>query len=285
MFGNDLLYIIESDLWGLADDLKMAKRINSIYDANRLQSDINRVMDWCERNGMPWNEKKSKLITITRQRQPLDHPYTGNGEQILRVATIRDLGVVVDQHLRFDVHIDEIVRKATRMTGFIMRICKNFNEPKPIISLFNQIVRPKVEYCSPVWNPYYAQYSEKIESLQHMFTRYLYRKFNYPYESYDIRLTRLGLTSLIDRRRNADVITLHKIVHGTIHCSLTNEIQYHFPTHGLRNVDLFKLPRSRTNIGKNAPLYRLCSTYNESYNDVDIFSTERDFKKMIRSNL
>ena len=61
-------------------------------------------------------------------------------------------------------------------------------------------------------------------------------------------------------------------------CDLTVQLQYRFSMHGLRKVDLFALPKCRTNVGKAAPLYRLYNTYNGSYADTDIFLPLHTFK-------
>lgn len=249
----------------------------------RLQQTIDDITHWCASNGLALNSRKSKHITISRQKRPYESTYFVDGVPLEKVSEIRDLGVIVDRRLSFSPHVDMVVRKAARLSGFVMRICRSFNQLDPMISLFNRIVRPILEYCSPSWNPCYLQYVERIEAVQHTFTRFVYRKFHFPYEPYQTRISRLQMTSLCDRRRVLDMSTLHRLVHGSIHCSLTNDLQYRFPTNGLRHVDLFYVPRSRTNLGKSAPLSRLCRTYNESYNDVDIFENLTQFKRMIQN--
>lgn len=258
--------------------------IKSWSDAELLQKDIDAIGQWCVNNGLQMNIDKCRVMTITKKRHPITYNYTLDGVAIERVNKIRDLGVIIDEHIRFDSHNDEIVRKAAKMNGFVMRMTKSFYLIEPIITLFNQIVRPVLEYCSPSWNPMYGIYIDRIEAIQHSFTRHLYRKFHYPYEPYEQRLIRLGLRSLMQRRQEADVLFLHKLTHSSIHCSLTEALSFRFPTNGLRSVDLFYLPTYKTNVGKSSPVPRICSLYNETYNDVDIFMDFNRFRRMVKQS-
>lgn len=282
IFFNDVLSEISSDVWAFADDIKVVKNIDTVDDVVQLQQDVERVNKWCGRNGLALNTQKSRMMSFTRKKLPIVAQYSIDGEEVVRVTEMRDLGVTMDSKLSFDVHVDNVVKKAAKMMGFVMRLCKPFHMLKPIVSLFNQLVRPSLEYCSTAWNPYYVQYSDRLEAIQHAFTRYLYRKFHYPYEPYNTRLQRLGMCSLLDRREVADMLFLHKLVHSNIKCSLSNEICYRFPTHGIREVELFHLPKCRTNLGKASPMYRMCATYNKSFSDFDVFLSYKIFSGQVK---
>ena len=46
--------------------------------------------------------------------------------------------------------------KANRVMGIIRRTI-SYKEPRIMLSLYKTLVRPHVEYCSSVWNPYYSK--------------------------------------------------------------------------------------------------------------------------------
>lgn len=278
LFFNDLVVKLKCDGWSFADDFKCAKKIETLLDAAVLQHDFDMIGSWCRSNGLQLSLEKCGVLTVTKKRSPIITNYSIQGVSIKREEAVRDLGVIIDSQLRFDAQVDEVVRKASKLNGFVMRMCKNFYLLDPIMSLFNQLVRPILEYCTPAWNPFYGTYVDRIEAVQHSFTRYIYRKFHYPYEEYDQRLLRLGMKSLERRREEADVLFLHKLTHSSVNCALTEALAFKFPTRGLRAVDLFHLPQHRTNVGKSAPVYRLCKLYNDVYHDVDIFNNFNRFK-------
>lgn len=57
-------------------------------------------------------------------------------------------------HLKFTSHYVNIKNKAFINLGFLLRYSKDFKSPKTIKSLYIAIVRPELEYCSPLWSPH-----------------------------------------------------------------------------------------------------------------------------------
>ena len=96
-----------------------------------------------------------------------------NFEMLKSVTTMKDVGVIVDQKLKFNEHIDEVVRKASKMLGFVMRASKQFNQLNVVMNLYKTLVVPHLEYCSEIWSPIYSIHQERIENVQHRFTRNL----------------------------------------------------------------------------------------------------------------
>ena len=55
--------------------------------------------------------------------------------------------------LKFDDHIDAIVKKANQQLGIIARVFKSKNI-ETMIPLYKTFVRPFLEYNSLIWSPY-----------------------------------------------------------------------------------------------------------------------------------
>ena len=47
----------------------------------------------------------------------------------------------------------------------------SYKEPRIMLSLYKTLVRPHVEYCSSVWNPYYSKDKELLEKVLHRYTK------------------------------------------------------------------------------------------------------------------
>ena len=62
----------------------------------------------------------------------------------------------------------------------------------PVKTAFIALVRPTLEYASPVWNPYLVKHIHSIESIQRRATRLLCGSHN----SYTERLTELNWSTL-----------------------------------------------------------------------------------------
>jgi hypothetical protein len=67
--------------------------------------------------------KKCFVITISTQNQDLDHHVYGTSNHVFAayVNNIRDLGIIIDSHLKFDQHIDIIVREAMSRAYLILK--------------------------------------------------------------------------------------------------------------------------------------------------------------------
>jgi len=65
------------------------------------------------------------------------------------------------------------------------------------LALFKSLVRPNLEYCIPVWNPYLVKDEKLIAGIQQQATRMIQ---GIQHRKYDNRLNCLGLIHL-ERRR------------------------------------------------------------------------------------
>jgi len=92
--------------------------------------------------------------------------YTLSGCSLDRITRVDDLGVILDPKLKFSDHISSIVNKARGVLGFIKRWSKEFDDLYLTKTLFISLVRPILEYESPVWSPQYAVHSDLIELVQ-----------------------------------------------------------------------------------------------------------------------
>jgi len=215
IFINDLLSMLPSGS-GFADDLKVFRKIEDVYDYETLQQDLVKIVKWCETNKMVINVKKCAIMSTTLSHNVIKFPYNINNVVLDRVAVKKDLGVLFDDKLSFNAHIVDITRSAYRMLGFVFRSGKFFKSQQSMKLLYNALVRNRLEYCSTVWSPMYLNAIDQLERVQKKFTRMFYFKFNIetPRPHYHVRLKRLKMHSLESRRIENDEIMLFKLVRG-----------------------------------------------------------------------
>lgn len=270
IFINDLPSKLKCNSLFFADDLKMFTKITQPIDCNNLQSDINTLNNWCNENGLLLNINKCKYIPFSNRIVQLQTSYHINGITLEQVSSIRDLGVIFDSKLRFDLHIEEIIKKSYRMLGFIMRATSKFNNIKCINMLYNALVRSNLEYNSFIWSPHYESQSHQIERIQKNYTRQLAFKFRIDYNDYTDRLERLGLLSLRERRTYFDMLQLHKIVHSP-DSALFAELNIRNNPYSNRHNSLFTIPASRSDYGLyKCPLNRYQKTFTQQFNEIEI---------------
>jgi len=156
-----------------ADDLKIYREIKSLDDLIKLQEDINNLYKWSVENKLPFNISKCSIVTYSRAKAPIHFEYKMGNLTINRVSQILDLGILFKSDLNFNEHIFNICSKASRNLGLIKRSCKSFKNVKTMKTVFNALVRSKLEYATAVWTPYCSTYSDMIERIQARFYRHL----------------------------------------------------------------------------------------------------------------
>jgi len=69
------------------------------------------------------------------------------------VDVVNDLGVVVEQHLTFLKHIDQIVQKAASRCYLVFQ-CFQSRNTELLVRAFTTYVRPLLEVNLQVWSPH-----------------------------------------------------------------------------------------------------------------------------------
>lgn len=66
-----------------ADDVKLYARVGSVRDAERIQSDLDALVEWSSRNGLRLNTSKCVVISFSRSRDPFRFDYSIDGSDLL----------------------------------------------------------------------------------------------------------------------------------------------------------------------------------------------------------
>ena len=194
---------------------------------------------------------------------------------ICEKEVIRDLGVYVDNKLRFNIHVDKIATKGFKMLGFILRNSKNFKRALTKIAIFNSIVRSDLEYCSVVWTPFYEIHKSRIESVQKRFLWHLSYHCNMVKKltSYSSRLKHFKLISLDNRRIILDHLFLYKIINAYIDCPrLLGQININVP-YKLARMSRYRLlcaKSFKTNLGHFSTINRMQVQYSRLSRSPDV---------------
>jgi hypothetical protein len=103
--------------------MKLFLPVRGFQDCLKIQSDLNRLPEWCEANALELNVGKCKSITFSRLRHPyIAFSYMVGGIILDRVNSVNDLGVIMDSKVSFTGHIDVTVGRALAMLGFVKRL-------------------------------------------------------------------------------------------------------------------------------------------------------------------
>ena len=194
-----------------AVDCKAFRVVNRPNDLIMFQDDLDSLCTWSQQNRMTFSVKKSKLMHITREKQPFRSSFTLNGSVIQEVYEFCDLGLLTNHHLSWNSYVDAITNKANRILGLLRRSCRGWKDTETLKVLYCTLVRSQVEYGSVVWSPYIARNIDKLERIERRGTKFIIGKSNF---TYDERLKCLNFLSLEKTRYLFDVTLWYKASNG-----------------------------------------------------------------------
>lgn len=198
--------------------------------------------------------------------------YTILNDRLQSVTVIRDLGVLLDNSLSFVNHMDYMVSKAMRMSGFIKRITINFTNVRCLTILYIALVRSILDYNCIIWAPGYNVHIDRIEHVQRKIVKALCFKANVNFDNlnYDQKLQYFGLHPMFKRRNYFELCFAFKVLNGIILCpDILSTFRLHIPSFNARFHYLLITDYRRTNYGGNSPLQRIAKIVN-SLNNVDL---------------
>uniref|UniRef100_A0A0K8RFY2 Putative rte ele1 orf1-h 1e-60-j 4 n=1 Tax=Ixodes ricinus TaxID=34613 RepID=A0A0K8RFY2_IXORI len=218
-------------------------------------------------------------MSLSRKRHNLSYVYVLENETICRTTQMRDLGVLVDDHLFFLSHVSSIISQSLRTLGIMSRLTRSFITPHCLLRLYSTHVRSKLEFASVVWNCISITASEGIEHVQKRFVRIIYDRYfgRKCFYEYNLILAKLTLGTLCKRRSIRDIQFLHRLIHNAIDSpTLLTCVHFRIPLRtNSRNPRVFY-----PDLIRNAsPVSRIQHVLNTQFTDVDIFSTNLSFRE------
>ena len=218
IYVNDIDEGLTCKISKFADDTKITGRVTTTAEKALLQSDLVRLVNWSKKWQMSYNVNKCKVLHIGSSNDCSN--YSMNGVELCKVSEEKDLGVTISKDLKPEKHCSEVVKTANKLIGFIGRTFQ-FKSDKVILSLYNALVRPHLEYCVQFWSPYFRKDIEKLERVQRRATKLIPRLRNKPYEE---RLKELNLFSLEKRRLRGDLIEVFKMMRGFVNVNISDYV-------------------------------------------------------------
>ena len=166
-----------------ADDTRLSKAIcgeATEEDMFLLSMDLHRVISWALANNMELNESKFDLLCYSyRPAAKLFRSFpftqssyeyeTPSGTLINSTKCVRDLGVHMSSDYTWSAHISTIAEEGRKMLSWILGIFQDRTR-LTMLTLYKSMVRSKLEYCCPLWNPSLVAEMLKLERIQRIFT-------------------------------------------------------------------------------------------------------------------
>ncbi|XP_069114821.1 uncharacterized protein [Argopecten irradians] len=207
-----------------ADDSIIYKTIHEQEDTQKLQHDLDNAGQWEHDWLMQFLPDKCNVISTTTKRNKIHHNFTLHNHSLEHVKYSKNIGLTLQNNLQWDKHTNNITANANRILGFLKRNL-TINSPHIKEHAYKALVRPKLEYCSSIWDPHNTGQIQQIEKTQRRAARYEHNRYHSTSSVTDMLYT-LQWPTLQTRRLQSRLILLYKITH---HLVANNPEQYLTP--------------------------------------------------------
>jgi hypothetical protein len=191
----------------------------------------------------------------------------------------RDLGIVISNMLRPAAQCAKAAKTAQAVLGQITRAFQ-YRDRRVFLQLYKQYVHPHLEFATQSWSPWLQADIGVLEKVQR---RAVGMVFSLQAKDYEDRLRELGLTTLEERRHQADMAHMYKIC--TCKDGLNHSDWFEPPTEAAartrRHIDPLNMRphRGRLEIRRNFFTVRAGDRWNDIPSGVKHASTASSFKK------
>jgi len=274
---NDLPEQVHTMVRMFADDTKVFADASARGAVQEIQEDIIRLDNWAKEWQLTFNAKKCKVMYVGKKNPCHEYKMEQEGVQIEleRTRVEKDLGVHIDDQLKFSDHTEIQVNKANKLLGLIRR-SYTYLDKDCITTLYKTLIRPLLEYGHCITYPRFEKDRKLVEGVQRRATKMIpeLRDMEYP-----DRLQALKLPSMQYRRERGDMIESYKFTHQKY------KSDYPFidgsESNSRGNSLRFKKSHVRTKIRQHFFSHRVINLWNSLPDEVVTAPTINTFKNRL----
>ena len=187
-----------------ADDMALHRTICSSVDFSIVQCDISMLALWIRNNFLSLQPSKCHAMMVTRKRPSQAGEASPTlyveGIPLPYVNSVKYLGILITSNLSWSQHISNLHLKVRRLIGMMYRRFYKDAEPSTLLQLYISFIRPHLEYCGAVWDPYLVKDVELLEKAQKFGLKVCLKNWSSDYSNL---LSTANISTLSTRRLQA----------------------------------------------------------------------------------
>ena len=253
-----------------------------------MELNLNSLSKWFCKNGMKINAEKTQLIVFgtrqnLRQLPPVSIQFMG--ATVTGSPSVRNLGVVFDQHMSFAPHVDDVVR---RCTGVLIGLCHcRHSLPRYLlVTLVQSLVVSSIRYGISVYGSCNQTQTARIQKLLNFGARVISGRRKYDHISDVIR--ELSWLSAHNLHLYHSLMLLKRVVAsgqpGSLHCQIVRRGELH--GRETRQSQQLLVPAIHSESGRRRFMYSAVKHYNElppAIRELDPTSFKSELRQLLLS--
>ena len=151
---------VSRDFWGCRGLIRMVVYVNlqgNATNMTELSSNINieldNIQEWLNINRLSLNAQKTKFMIFHNYQHDVNHfipEIRINGQLVEQVTEFNFLGLTIDEHLNWKIHIQKISHKVSKSIGVLKRL-KKFLPHTVLRILYNALILPHFQFSIVAW--------------------------------------------------------------------------------------------------------------------------------------
>ena len=289
LYINDLNYYLNDiTLTHYADDTTtLCADSNLVVAFQKTQGCLNLFQSWTTANLLTLNVTKTSYLLFTPRLNECIVPpnLTINDISLAKVHFIRYLGLLIDDKLKFDIHISSVSSRLSRAAGVSFAIGNNLSYDAAR-SLYFSFTHSIISYLLLFWGSSFNIHLKRVQVVQNRVIRNLFARKIVHANTTDL-FHKVNILKVKDLYYKELGISFYKALHLHHYDSIMNSLNALNWTHNYntRKINYFRLPKSRYSAHSRHLLFVGVQFWNSLPLNLRAAQSLSTFKKLLHKHL
>lgn len=198
---------------------------------------------------------------------------------LAETTNIKFLGVLIDKHLSFKMHVENLQASIRPYVGLIYR-CSQFLPKQILLLIYNSYINSKINYCIESYGTTHKSTLTVIHILQKRIARII---TNSPMLTHsDPLFKKLNILHVYKLFNLRTLIRSHTTFYSLSSSETTHLSHTHFTRASTKNLPL---PSSTTSCGHRSPSYQAAELWNKLNPDLRSIQKSSEFRRRLKQHL
>ena len=270
-----MYFVLKCIIYNYADDNTVAY-IHKDLDILKLvlENESLNLISWFENNFMNANPKKFRIICIGKKSHDNIKSFTIEDTDFTCDDNVTLLGINIDFMLKFDDHVSDICRKASKQLVVLKRIGRFLTKQGKMV-IYNSFIASNFSYCPLAWH-FCSSATNKLAKIQERELRFLNNDFT---SSLPDLVKQTNTQPLNVRRMKLMACEVYKIVNDLSPKYINDLVNIKHSSYNFRSEVKAEVPQV------NSTRYGLRSFRSEApriWNSLPVAESYKQVRKMIQ---